>query len=120
MYVQGSSQGVYFQSVRRFFPEGVLGLMPDEHQAGRDGKMKSTLRSKVIRANVRDVKPRRHCARRSCLDLSRGLLLTFNGPILRRVDRRLKLIAVCPVAVKTVATLPVVGFTRGENLIEAT
>jgi len=61
--------------------------------------------------------------RRSCLDLSRGLLLTFNGPILcrpilRRRGRHLKLIAVCHVAIRTVATLPVAGFTRGEDLIE--
>lgn len=41
------------------------------------------------------------------LDLSRGLLLTFNGPILRRPGgggRLFKLIAVCRVAVKTIAT----------------
>lgn len=41
------------------------------------------------------------------LDLSRGLLLTFNGPILRRPGgegRLSKLIAVCHVAVKSVAT----------------
>lgn len=41
------------------------------------------------------------------LDLSRELLLTFNGPILRRPGgegRLSKLIAVCHVAVKSVAT----------------
>jgi len=38
-----------------FFPEGVLGLMLGE-QPGKDGKMKSMLKSKVIRANVCDVK----------------------------------------------------------------
>lgn len=109
-----------------FFPEGVLGLMLGE-QPGRDGKMKSTLRSKVIRANVCDVKPRRHSARRSCpLDLSRELLLTFNGPILcrpilRRRGQHLKLIVVCHVgiAVKIVTTLHVAALTRGEDLIEA-
>lgn len=43
-------------SARRSFPEGVLRVMLGE-QLGRDGKMRSTLKSKVIRANVRDVKP---------------------------------------------------------------
>lgn len=91
-YIQGSFQGVYFNRD----PFVVLpGRRPrvDVGWAVRKGR-KSMLRSKVIRANVRDVKPRRHSARRSCLDLSRGLLLTFNGPILcrpilRRRGRRL-------------------------------
>jgi len=42
-------------SARCSFPEGVLRVMLE--QLGRDRKMRSTLKSKVIRANVRDVKP---------------------------------------------------------------
>lgn len=51
-----SASRIFQSGIRSsFFPEGVLRVMLGSR--GRDGKMRSTLRGRIIRANVHDVKP---------------------------------------------------------------